>query len=70
MERTERTEKKSTQKTEHVDYKDVVKLREYMNPHARMMNRSRTGLSAREQRSFGEAVKRARFMSLLPYVTQ
>jgi len=33
-----------------------------------MMGRSRTGLSAREQRSFSEAVKRARFMALLPYV--
>jgi len=70
MERIERTEKKSTPKTEHIDYKDVVKLRVYMNAHARMMGRSRTGLNAREQRSFGEAVKRARFMSLLPYVTQ
>lgn len=70
MERTEKTEKKSVQKIEHIDYKDIVKLRAYMNAHARMMGRSRTGLSAREQRSFGEAVKRARFMALLPYVTQ
>ncbi len=68
MERTERTDKKSEQKIEHIDYKDVIKLRALMNAHARMMGRSRTGLSAREQRSFGEAVKRARFMALLPYV--
>lgn len=61
--------KKDTQ-IEHIDYKDVVRLRAYMNPHARMFSRKRTSLTAREQRDFANAVKRARFMSLLPYVAQ
>lgn len=63
-------EKKSTSVNEHIDYKDVVRLRALMNAHARMMSRTRTGLTSHEQRQFAEAVKRARFMSLLPYVTQ
>ncbi len=66
----EKTEKKSVGAVEHVDYKDVVRLRAHMNAHARMMSRTRTGMSANEQRRFAEAVKRARFMALLPYVTQ
>lgn len=65
----EKTEKKSAA-NEHVDYKDVVRLRAHMNAHARMMSRTRTGMTANEQRRFAEAVKRARFMALLPYVTQ
>ena len=54
---------------EHTDYKDVARLRAHMNPHARMFSRKRTKLGAREQRSFAQAVKRARFMALLPYVS-
>lgn len=52
----------------HVDYKDIVRLRANVNQHARMMSRRRTGLSARGQRNFAEAVKRARFMALMPYI--
>ncbi len=65
--------KEKNQKTatnEHIDYKDVVRLRANMNAHARMMGKSRTGMNAHEQRRFAEAVKRARFMALLPYVSQ
>jgi small subunit ribosomal protein S18 len=66
----DKKEKKEKSMDEHIDYKDVVRLRAYMNAHARMMGRNRTGMSAHEQRNFAAAVKRARFMSLLPYVTQ
>jgi small subunit ribosomal protein S18 len=52
----------------HVDYKDVLRLRANVNPHARMMNRRRTGMSAKGQRNFATAVKRARFMALMPYI--
>lgn len=55
---------------EHFDYKDTVKLKSHINPHARMMSRKRTGLSAHEQRSFAQAIKRARFMALIPYVSE
>lgn len=50
------------------DYKDVLRIEANLNPHARMMSRKRTSLSAKEQRDFSRAVKRARFMALVPYV--
>jgi small subunit ribosomal protein S18 len=63
-------EKKTTHNpVEHIDYKDIARLRAHVNPHARMMNRSRTGFSAKAQRDFARAIKRARFMALIPYVS-
>ncbi|MEM9337015.1 MAG: 30S ribosomal protein S18 [Patescibacteria group bacterium] len=57
-----------TQSHNHVDYKDVTRLKNHINPHARMMSRRRTGFSAKQQRDFARAIKRARFMALLPYI--
>jgi small subunit ribosomal protein S18 len=61
---------KKLQPVEHIDYKDIVRLRAYMNPHARILGNARTGLTSREQRDLARAVKRARFMALVPYVAQ
>lgn len=63
-------EKQTPETVTHIDYKDITRLRALVNPHARMMSRRRTGLRAREQRAFARAVKRARFMALMPYVSQ
>lgn len=52
----------------HVDYKDIDLLKQFVNPHGRIMSRTRTGLTAKQQRAVEAAVKRARFMGLLPYV--
>ncbi|OGD70880.1 30S ribosomal protein S18, partial [Candidatus Campbellbacteria bacterium RIFCSPLOWO2_02_FULL_35_11] len=52
----------------HIDYKDVESLRKFMNPHGRMVARKRSGLCAKHQRQMAEAVKRARFLGLLPYI--
>ena len=54
----------------HFDYKNVELLGEHVNPHARMLNRRRTQLSARKQRQLATAIKRARYMALMPYVTR
>ncbi|MCF7816165.1 MAG: 30S ribosomal protein S18 [Candidatus Pacebacteria bacterium] len=62
--------KTKTTNVEHYDYKDVVRLLAHMNPHSRMFNRRRTGHTAHEQRTFAQAVKRARFMALVPYVSE
>ncbi len=51
-----------------VDYKDIDLLAQFVNAHGRVMGRKRTGLTAKQQRSVEEAVKRARFMGLLPYI--
>lgn len=62
-------EKETTIESTHIDYKDITRLHTMINPHARMFNRRRTGLSAKGQRDFARAVKRARFMALMPYIS-
>lgn len=52
----------------YIDYKDTDILRKFLNPHGRIISRKRTGISAKYQRQLAVAVKRARFMGLLPYV--
>ena len=59
--------KKEVKNEVHFDYKNVQLLGEYINPHARILNRRRTELSARKQRELATAIKRARFMALMPY---
>ncbi len=54
----------------HIDYKDVDLLKKFLNPHARIISRKRTGVTAKHQRNLATAVKRARFMGLLPYVSR
>ncbi|MEK7567845.1 MAG: 30S ribosomal protein S18 [Patescibacteria group bacterium] len=54
----------------YIDYKDTELLKKFLNPHARVMSGKRTGVSAKHQRKLAEAVKRARFMALLPYVAR
>jgi small subunit ribosomal protein S18 len=55
---------------EHIDYKDTEILKKFLNPHARILSKKRTGVSATYQRKLAEAVKRARFMGLLPYIAR
>lgn len=52
----------------HVDYKDTEILRKFINPHGRILNRRVTGLTAGHQREVTLAIKRARFMGLIPYI--
>jgi small subunit ribosomal protein S18 len=49
------------------DYKDTPTLQRLMTAHGKMFSRKRSGLTAAEQRKATAAVKRARFMALLPY---
>jgi small subunit ribosomal protein S18 len=53
---------------QHVDYKDIDLLKQFINPHGRMVSRTRGGLTAKQQRAVESALKRARFMGLLAYV--
>ena len=52
----------------HIDYKDLMNLKNHINPHARIHSRRRTKFTAGAQRTFARAIKRARFMALMPYV--
>jgi len=51
-----------------VDYKDVGSLKKLMTNQGKLFSRKRSGLCATYQRAVSMAVKRARFMGLLPYV--
>lgn len=54
----------------YIDYKDVELLKKFINPHGRILSKKRSGTASGHQRSLAEAVKRARFMGLLPYVSR
>ena len=51
----------------YVDYKDVDMLKKLINRHGRIVGRRKTGCSAASQHVVTQAIKRARFMALLPY---
>ena len=55
-------------KVECIDYKDTAKLRRYNTEKWKILPRRQTGLCAKHQRELTTAIKRARFMALLPYV--
>ena len=60
----------SSNNIKHIDYKDIDILKKFLNPSAKIMPRKKTGLIAKNQRALTEAVKRARFMGLLPFVAK
>jgi small subunit ribosomal protein S18 len=53
-----------------VDYKDAETLKKFLTPHARIQKNLRTGIPSKNQRQVALAIKRARFMGLLPYVSR
>ena len=56
-------------KVAEIDYKDVAKLRRYLSERGKIVPRRVTGTCARHQRQLTTAIKRARQIALLPYVT-
>ncbi|MCA0381564.1 MAG: 30S ribosomal protein S18 [Bacteroidetes bacterium] len=53
----------------YVDYKDAEFLKKFLNEQGKMLPRRITGNSLKFQRKVSDAIKRARQMALLPYVT-
>lgn len=51
-----------------IDYKDVNKLKRYVSERGKILPRRITGNCAKHQRALTVAVKRARHISLMPYV--
>lgn len=60
---------KSSSGKVYVDYRRAEDLRRYMTPNGKIQGRKKTGLNAREQRMLATAIKRARYMGLLPYTS-
>ena len=53
----------------YIDYKDADFLKKFLNEQGKMLPRRITGNSLKAQREVSDAIKKARQMSLLPYVT-
>ena len=53
-----------------IDYKDVNKLKRYVSERGKILPRRITGNCAKHQRALTVAIKRARHLALMPYVTE
>lgn len=53
----------------YVDYKRADDLRRFLTPNGKIQSRKKTGLNAREQRLVAQAIKRSRYMALMPYTS-
>ena len=60
---------KSSNGKTFVDYLNVDELRRLMSPNGKILSRKQTGLTAYEQRLVAQAIKRARYMGLLPFTS-
>lgn len=57
------------EKSESIDFKDVAKLRKYVSERSKILPRRITGTCAKHQRELTLAIKRARHIALLPYIS-
>lgn len=57
-----------SQNLEKIDYKDVELLRRFVSNQAKIIDPKHTGVCATHQRKLSRAIKRARIVSLLPFV--
>lgn len=58
------------QKVKHIDYKQTDMLRRYLTDHGKIRARRKIGTCAKHQRRLALAIKRARHVALLPFVTE
>jgi len=57
----------TAEKVEWIDYKDVDTLKDFITETGKIIPARLTGTRARYQRQLGDAIKRARYLALLPY---
>lgn len=57
------------EKVENIDYKDVARLKKFTSERAKILPRRITGTCAKHQRELTEAIKRARHVALLPFIS-
>ena len=53
-----------------VDYKNTNILQRFLSSYAKILPKKKTGVCSKHQRKMARAVKRARFMALIPYTTR
>lgn len=54
--------------TQKIDYKDIDLLKLFVTEQGKILPRRATGVTVQQQRQIAKAIKRARILSLLPYV--
>lgn len=59
-----------TNNVRHIDYKDTATLKRFLDPYARIMKHGKTSVCQKHQRTLALAVKHARFLALLPFVSR
>lgn len=52
--------------TEHIDYKDISTLKRYLSDQAKIESRRKSGTCSKHQRDLATAIKRARYLALIP----
>ena len=57
-----------SQNLREIDYKEVDLLRRFISAQAKIIDPRHTGVCAKHQRRLAQAIKRARFMGLFPFV--
>ena len=57
-----------SQNLKNIDYKEIDLLKRFVSSQSKIIDPRHTGVCAKHQRKLSEAIKRARFMALLPYV--
>ncbi|MEF9863954.1 MAG: 30S ribosomal protein S18 [Christensenellaceae bacterium] len=57
------------EKVTSIDYKDIPRLKRYISERGKIMPRRASGTCAKHQRELAVAIKRARIMAMLPYVS-
>ena len=57
------------EKATYIDYKDTAKLRKYISERAKILPRRISGTCAMHQRQLTQAIKRARQVALIPYIS-
>jgi small subunit ribosomal protein S18 len=57
-------------KIRFIDYKNMARLRRFVSDRGKILPRRTTGTCSRHQRSVARAVKRARYIALLPYTAE
>jgi small subunit ribosomal protein S18 len=57
-----------SQNLTYIDYKEIDLLRRFVSSQMKIIDPKHTGVCAKHQRKLAEAIKRARFMALLPFV--